>query len=99
MEQEIQQLRSELISLTGKIDTLSQEVKQQTHNGTDGRQVDFNNLIGLIKTVTSSSELTNLLASKPSAVRDQILIDTTTATKKLYLYDAVGNVWRSCTIA
>ncbi len=99
MEQEILQLRSELVAMTQKLDVLSNELKQQTHNGTDGGQVDFNNLTGVIKTVISSAELTNLLASKPATVRDQILIDTTTATKKLYLYDAVGNVWRSCTIA
>jgi len=75
------------------------EVSQQTHNGVDGGLVDFRTLSGLIKTVTIAGELTNILASTPHTVTDQILIDTTTDTKKLYIYDAVGNAWRSCTIA
>lgn len=92
MEQEIQQLRDE-------VQQLKDLMTQQVHNGVDGGLVDFSYLTGTIKTITSATELTNVTAFKPTNVRDQILIDTTTATKKLYIYDAVGKVWRSCTIA
>ena len=92
MEQEIQQLRDEIQQLRGIL-------TQQVHNGIDGGLVDFSYLTGNIKTITSATELTNATAFKPTNVRDQILIDTTTATKKLYVYDSVGKVWRSCTIA
>lgn len=96
MEQEIQQLREEMRS---EIQQLKDMYTQQVHNGVDGGLVDFSYLTGSIKTITSATELTNATAFKPTNVRDQILIDTTTATKKLYIYDAVGKVWRSCTIA
>lgn len=92
MEQEIQQLRDE-------VQQLKDLMTQQVHNGVDGGLVDFSYLTGTIKTITSATELTNVTAFKPTNVRDQILIDTTTATKKLYIYDTVGKVWRSCTIA
>lgn len=92
MEQEIQQLREE-------IQQLRDIVTQQVHNGIDGGLVDFSYLTGSIKTITVAADLTNALAFKPTNVRDQILIDTTTATKKLYIYDSVGKAWRSCTIA
>lgn len=96
MEQEIQQLRAEL---RAEIQQLRDMYAQQVHNGIDGGLVDFSYLTGSIKTITSAADLTNALAFKPTNVRDQILIDTTTGTKKLYIYDAVGKVWRSCTIA
>lgn len=96
MEQEIQLLREEF---RDQMQQLRDELGQQVHNGIDGGLVDFSYLTGSIKVITSASELTNALAFKPTNVRDQILIDTTTATKKLYIYDSVGKVWRSCTIA
>lgn len=99
MEQELTLLKQELENQKRAFEDFKLQVQQQVHNGVDGSLVDFNDLIGLMKTVTVAGELTNILASKPSTIRDQILIDTTTATKKLYIYDAVGNVWRSVTIA
>lgn len=99
MQEEINLLKQQIADNKREFDDFKNMMSQQIHNGVDGGLVDFNNLTGIIKTVTVAAELTNILASKPSIVRDQILIDTTTATKKLYIYDAVGNVWRSCTIA
>lgn len=99
MEQEIQLLKDKIEALQRDFEIYKNEVSQQTHNGVDGGLVDFSNLSGLIKTVTAAGELTNILASVPKSIRDQILIDTTTATKKLYIYDNVGYVWRSVTIA
>lgn len=99
MQEEINLLRQQVDANKKEFDEFKNSLIQHAHNGVDAWQVDFNNLSGLIKTVTSSAELTNITSSKPSSVRDQIFIDTTTATKKLYVYDAAGNVWRSCTIA
>ena len=78
------------------------EITKQTHNGYDGGIIDFNTLLGFFKTVTSSTELsqiTDITQRVPSAVSEQIFIDTSTATKKLYIYDFIGKVWRSVTIA
>lgn len=99
MQEEINLLKQQIADNKREFDDFKNMMSQQIHNGVDGGLVDFNNLTGLIKTVTVAAELTNITASKPSTIRDQILIDTTTATKKLYVYDAVGNAWRSCTIA
>lgn len=99
MEQEIQLLNDKVTAMELSIARMDSEYRQQIHNGVDGGLVDFSNLSGLIKTVTVAGELTNILASVPKSVKDQILIDTTTATKKLYIYDNVGYVWRSVTIA
>jgi hypothetical protein len=102
-KQEVEALKVELNRGLNEAKLALEQVKTnltlQSHNGIDGLSVNFNDLIGIIKTVTSASELTNILAGRAGTVRNQIFIDTTTATKKLYIYDAVGNVWRSCTIA
>lgn len=99
MEQEIQLLNDKVTAMELNIARMESDSRQQIHNGVDGGLVNFSNLSGLIKTVTVAGELTNILASVPKSVKDQILIDTTTATKKLYIYDNVGYVWRSVTIA
>lgn len=99
MEQEINFLKQQIADNKREFDEFKAMMSQQIHNGVDGGLIDFNNLTGLIKTTTVAAELTNILASRPTTIRDQILIDTTTATKKLYVYDAVGAVWRSVTIA
>lgn len=99
MQEEINLLKQQIADNKREFEDFKNMMAQQIHNGVDGGLVDFNNLTGLIKTTTVAAELTNILASRPTTIRDQILIDTTTATKKLYVYDAVGAVWRSCTIA
>lgn len=82
-----------------RINVLEQKMREHYHNGIVGRQIDIRNVLFFIKTVTSATELTNILASTPRKFTEQILIDTTTATKKLYIYDSVGHVWRSVTIS
>lgn len=82
-----------------RIQKLEQEMREHYHNGVVGRQVDVRDLVGTLKTIIIAADLTNALASKPSRLIDQMFIDTTTATKKLYAYDSVGNVWRAVTIA
>lgn len=98
-EQELITLRQDYDALKREITLLQELLLSQTHNGGDGALVDFNNLTGLIKTISVAGELTNATAAKPTTVRDQLFIDTSTATKKLYIYDAVGKVWYSVTIA
>ncbi len=82
-----------------RIAKLEQQMREHYHNGVVGRQIDIENTVGFIKTVTVATELTRILASTPRKFTEQILIDTTTATKKLYVYDTIGKVWRSTTIA
>lgn len=75
------------------------EMRLQSHNGYDGQRVNLQDLDGLFRTITDSTELTRALATSPASFGEQLIIDTSTGTKKLYVYDAVGKVWRSCTIA
>lgn len=86
-------------NLENRIAMLEQQMREHYHDGFLGRQISVLNLIDVLKTVTVAAELTNILASKPKSLVEQLFIDTTTATKKLYIYDAVGSVWRSVTIA
>lgn len=92
MEEEIAQLREQIASLERRF-------HEHQHLGPDAPQIKNVNIVGTIKVVTVSANLTAILAGKPRTFFDQILIDTTTSTKKLYVYDSVGNAWRSCTIA
>lgn len=82
-----------------RVEALEQQMREHSHNGFLGAEIDIRNMRGLYKTVTVAADLTRLLAGKPVRIFDQILIDTTTGTKKLYIYDGVGAVWRSCTIS
>lgn len=82
-----------------RVQELERQMREHFHNGVEGQQIEFANLIGRIKTITVAADLTAILAQKPRDVSNQIIIDTTTATKKLYVYDATGDVWRSVTIA
>lgn len=73
-------------------------IRQHIHDGNYSQRINISNLMGVFQTITDATILTNILASTPSAFFEQIIIDTTTGTKKLYIYDTVGNVWRSVTI-
>lgn len=86
--------------LQKRIETLEQQMKEHYHNGVVGRRVDIRDTVGFIKTITLSAELANIVlsANPPRKVWEQILIDTTTGTKKLYVYDTVGHTWLSTTI-
>ncbi len=82
-----------------RLEALETQMREHTHNGFYGGEVSINNLRGVIKTVTVAADLTKFLATNPLRFVDQFLIDTTTGTKKLYVYDGVGAVWRSTTIS
>jgi hypothetical protein len=81
-----------------RLETLEQQMREHDHNGVVGRQIDIQRTTGNIKVITVAADLTARLAGKPRDFPDQLLIDTTTGTKKLYIYDADGDVWRSVTI-
>lgn len=91
MDTEIQQLQD-------RVTQLERKLQEHNHNGLNGGLVRFDNIDGSIRTITVATDLTNILASTPRKISEQILIDTTTATKKLYIYDMVGGVWRSATL-
>lgn len=78
---------------------IDDQIKAHIHDGNLSQRIQVSNIIGIFQTVTDATVLTNILASTPSSFIDQIIIDTSTATKKLYVYDITGNVWRSCTIS
>lgn len=74
-------------------------IQSHMHDGNQSQLVDMRNLAGTFKTVTSATDLTNTTATAARNIYEQIFIDTSTATKKLYIYDVVGQVWRSVAIA
>lgn len=85
-----------------EFEAFKSSMTQQSHDGYDGNRVNLIDLIGFIPTITDATELTRTttVADRvPSTIYGQLFIDTTTATKKLYIYDVVGKVWRSVTIA
>lgn len=61
--------------------------------------IDVTDIYGLLFTSSTALETANRVAGKPTALTDQLFIDTSTATKRLYIYDATGNVWYKVTIA
>lgn len=85
--------------LTRRVEMLERQMREHAHNGVVGAEIGIENIRSTLLTVTVAAQLTAILAGKPKKFKDQILIDTTTATKKLYIFDTVGGVWRSCTIA
>ncbi len=53
---------------------------------------------GKIATSITSTETTLRKSKAPRNLYEQIFIDTSTGTKKLYIYDSTGAVWYSVTI-
>ena len=96
---ETQQIQKEIEDLKRTVEEMKQTAREHAHNGYEGGRVSFADLYSTIKTITVAGDLTRTLAETPRKVSEQILIDTTTGTKKLYVYDMVGKIWRSVTIA
>lgn len=78
---------------------IDEAIRTHEHEGNISKQIQLENIFGLIRTVDSAADLINVLASTPRDLFEQIFIDTSTATKKLYIYDTIGNVWYSVVIA
>ena len=77
---------------------IDKAIQQHEHNGSLSKQVQLINIFGLVRTVSDATDLANIVAETPTNLYEQILIDTSTATKKLYIYDVPGNIWYSVTI-
>ena len=73
-------------------------IMSHEHTGSLSKQIQLEDVIGLIQTVDVAADLTNKLAETPRVLYEQMFIDTTTATKKLYIYDVPGDTWYSVTI-
>lgn len=105
MQEEINLLKQQIADNKRDFDDFKNMMSQQIHNGVDGGLVDFNNLSGLIRTVNVAADLTAILAGKPTIISEQIIIDVTTGTHKLYVYESMGTAippvgaWKSVTIA
>lgn len=80
------------------IDDLKSLMQSHPHDGVLSQQIQLDDLAGLIDTVTSATELSNRTGGKPQNLTSQIFMDTSTATKRLYIYDANGNTWYKTTI-
>ena len=75
------------------------QLPPHNHDGLNSDQINFFSLLGFLPTYTDSTTVTNVKAAAPNSVAQQIFIDTSTGTKKLYIYDTVGKAWLSCTIS
>lgn len=90
----MEELQAQIDELKVKIDEINNKPLMS-----EEQFIDVKNIRSMFKTITVAGDLTNTLAVPAKSIYEQMFIDTTTATKKLYIYDYVGNVWRSCTIA
>lgn len=101
MENDYEKLKRDVEELKSQVRNLTQELAEHNHNGIRGNRVDLFDLLGSIKTVNNATELTRVTAEKPRNVWEQIFIDTSTGTKKLYIYDmeSGGAGWKSTTIS
>lgn len=85
--------------LIQEVETLKQQMRDHRHFGIGDQKINLIDIVGSMRTITVAADLTKVLTSKPSNMGEQLFIDTSTATKKLYVYDLVGDVWRNATIA
>ena len=77
---------------------VDQAIMLHEHNGNLSKQIELQDIFGMIRTIDDATDLANIVAETPQNFYEQLLIDTSTATKKLYIYDTVGSVWYSVTI-
>lgn len=92
------QTKLRLDEIERSIDDLRNQIQSHPHDGVLSQQIQLDDIAGLINTVTSATELSNRTAGKPQNFANQIFIDTSTATKRLYIYDTNGNTWYKTTI-
>lgn len=77
---------------------IDEKLRSQIHDGNFAQRVNLFDLFGMFSTITDATVLSNTLAIAPKNVYQQIFIDTSTATKKLYIYDTIGGTWYQVTI-
>lgn len=73
-------------------------IMRHIHDGNLSQQIQLQDIFDMVRTVDSATDLANIVAETPTNLYEQLLIDTSTATKKLYIYDTIGGVWYSVTI-
>lgn len=78
---------------------IDEQVRSHFHNGLDSQRINFADIFGYLPTITDATTLTNVTTASPTDVSSQVFIDTSTGTKKLYIYDFTGKAWLSCTIS
>jgi len=94
----MEELKAEVEQIKRQLEEMAQQQSQKPLLSEE-QFLDVKNITSLFKTITSATELTNATAIGANTIYEQLFIDTTTATKKLYIYDEAGKLWRSCTIA
>lgn len=103
MQEEITLLKQQIADNKREFEDFKNMMSQQTHNGVDGGLVDFNNLTGLIKVVSTTAEFNQITATgRPvNAASNQIFVyyNSTGPVWKLYIYDYINRVWKNATIA
>ncbi len=77
---------------------INKSIQEYDMKRNDYNLVQLQNIFGMVRTIDDATDLANIVAETPQNFYEQLLIDTSTATKKLYIYDTVGSVWYSVTI-
>ena len=77
---------------------IDKSIQEYNMKRNDYNLVQLQDIFGMVRTIDDATDLANIVAETPQNFYEQLLIDTSTATKKLYIYDTVGSVWYSVTI-
>ena len=77
---------------------IDKAIMMHEHEGSISKQISLKSVSDMIRTIDDATDLANIVAETPTNLYEQLLIDTSTATKKLYIYDTIGGVWYSVTI-
>jgi len=77
---------------------INKSIQEYDMKRNDYNLVQLQDIFGMVRTIDDATDLANIVAETPQNFYEQLLIDTSTATKKLYIYDTVGSVWYSVTI-
>jgi len=105
MDTQIQELQNKLRELENQFDNLSLQLQSHTHDGVSSQQVQIDDIAGRLLTITTAPGKTAKLTSIPKSISEQIFIDVSTATKKLYIWSVANSstlpatsAWYSVTI-
>lgn len=72
-------------------------VRRHTHDGANSKQININDLVGIIKTVSVAPSVgTNV--PLPSTFADQFRVYKNGSTKRLYVFDTVNKIWSYVTL-
>jgi len=77
---------------------INKSIQEYDMKRNDYNLVQLQDIFSMVRTIDDATDLANIVAETPQNFYEQLLIDTSTATKKLYIYDTVGSVWYSVTI-